>query len=201
MPMLPENTLRYFPVRYPMMSVAAGVAPDRTKRRPRGRRGNCNTIITFGDDFDAARGNSTHHAIDIFGAFDLEIVATRDGTVPQSWWIRRSGRREDRNGVGLEGDTDGGNYVMIQDADGYFHYYAHLSSRPLAKPGQRIRAGQLIGYLGDTGRARTTCQHLHYQVSQRNGGISFFNPYRELRRLAAPLGADVGRRSIRVPVR
>ena len=71
---------------------------------------------------------------------------------------------------------------------GYYHYYAHMESPPMVQPGQSITAGQLLGYLGDTGRAVGTPPHLHYQVSRRNdrGALqSFLNPYPDLYRLAA----------------
>jgi len=58
----------------------------------------------------------------------------------------------------------------------------------MVRSGQTIAAGQLLGYLGDTGRARGTSPHLHYQVSIRNNqGMlqSFLNPYPELYRLVA----------------
>ncbi|MPZ34181.1 MAG: peptidoglycan DD-metalloendopeptidase family protein [Rhodospirillales bacterium] len=55
------------------------------------------------------------------------------------------------------------------------------------RSGQSVAAGVLLGYLGDTGRARGTPPHLHYQVSIRNdrGALqSFLNPYPDLFRLA-----------------
>ena len=59
-----------------------------------------------------------------------------------------------------------GNYVRIRHSDGYETAYAHLSrfARGL-RPGQRVRQGQIIGYVGTTGRS--TGPHLHYEVLYR----------------------------------
>lgn len=56
-----------------------------------------------------------------------------------------------------------GNYVKIQHANGYVTAYGHLSrfSKGLRK-GSRVRQGEIIGYVGTTGRS--TGPHLHYEV-------------------------------------
>lgn len=56
-----------------------------------------------------------------------------------------------------------GNYVRIKHARGYKTAYAHLSKFAKGmKPGRRVRQGQVIGYVGATGRV--TGAHLHYEV-------------------------------------
>jgi murein DD-endopeptidase MepM/ murein hydrolase activator NlpD len=55
------------------------------------------------------------------------------------------------------------------------HYYAHLSEFGAFKPGDRVMAGDIIGYVGDTGNARGTPHHLHYGVYQFGGGA--INPF------------------------
>jgi murein DD-endopeptidase MepM/ murein hydrolase activator NlpD len=56
-----------------------------------------------------------------------------------------------------------GNYIRIRHGDTYSTAYAHMKgfARGLRK-GQRIRQGQVIGYVGTTGRS--TGPHLHYEV-------------------------------------
>jgi murein DD-endopeptidase MepM/ murein hydrolase activator NlpD len=56
-----------------------------------------------------------------------------------------------------------GNYIRIQHANGYETAYAHMNgfARGLRK-GSRVRQGQVIGYVGTTGRS--TGPHLHYEV-------------------------------------
>ena len=56
-----------------------------------------------------------------------------------------------------------GNYIRIRHANGYSTAYAHLSAFGRGiKPGTRVTQGQLIGYVGSTGRS--TGPHLHYEV-------------------------------------
>lgn len=59
-----------------------------------------------------------------------------------------------------------GNYVRIRHANGYETAYAHMSrfARGM-RAGARVRQGQVIGYVGTTGRS--TGPHLHYEVLQR----------------------------------
>ncbi len=60
-----------------------------------------------------------------------------------------------------------GNYVRIRHADGYKTAYAHMNKYgPGIKSGVRVKQGQVIGYVGTTGRS--TGPHLHYEV-QING--------------------------------
>ncbi len=54
-----------------------------------------------------------------------------------------------------------GNMVIIRHESGYFTVYAH-NQRNTVKPGQEVRQGQVIGYVGMTGRA--TGPHLHFEL-------------------------------------
>ena len=60
-------------------------------------------------------------------------------------------------------DVWGGNIIQI-DGGGVTALYAHLSTM-LVKPGDTVRAGQLIGYTGNTGKA-TTGPHLYFEVHE-----------------------------------
>jgi murein DD-endopeptidase MepM/ murein hydrolase activator NlpD len=64
-----------------------------------------------------------------------------------------------------------GNYVRIRHGDGYETAYAHLSrfARGL-RSGARVRQGQVIGYVGTTGRS--TGPHLHYEVMRRGQQVN-----------------------------
>lgn len=57
-----------------------------------------------------------------------------------------------------------GNMVEITHPNGYVTRYAHLL-RATVQKGQRVRLGEIVGYVGDSGRAFTT--HLHYEVFHR----------------------------------
>ena len=74
-----------------------------------------------------------------------------------------------------------GNYVMIDHKNGYKTRYAHLS-RIIAKVGQRVSLGQLIGKVGATGKvtknkSSKSASHLHFEV-YRNG--KHVNPFKYL---------------------
>lgn len=64
-----------------------------------------------------------------------------------------------------------GNYVRIRHANGYETAYAHMSrfARGM-RPGARVRQGQVIGYVGTTGRS--TGPHLHYEVLRRGQQVN-----------------------------
>lgn len=176
---LPLGYLEAFPVQYHRHQVASGIVGTEHTRRSHP------TEITFGRSFAADRnhGADAHNAIDIMGARGLRIVAACAGTVAHSW------RTRDGEHPGVGTSARGGNFVVIVDGrQGYYHYYAHMESPSTVRSGQSVMAGTLLGHLGDTGRARGTPPHLHYQVSIRNdrGALqSFLNPYPDLFRLAA----------------
>ena len=151
---------------------------------PRRPDANCPTDITYSDDFlGERRGGHAHHAIDIFGAIGLWIVATTDGRVVPSWTYRGDVR------AGAGWSEAGGHFVRMTDTHGNVHYYAHLRDMPFVIPDEPVSAGQRLGLLGRSGSiAATTCPHLHYQVrgpspgNPGRGGAPL-NPYAELRRV------------------
>jgi murein DD-endopeptidase MepM/ murein hydrolase activator NlpD len=100
----------------------------------------------FGTRSDPFRGSrAMHGGIDLAGPLGTPIYATADGIV---------GRSEYNNG-------GYGNLVEINHGQGIQTRYGHLS-RLIARPGQRVRRGELIGLMGSTGRS--TGSHLHYEV-------------------------------------
>ncbi len=69
------------------------------------------------------------------------------------------------NGVVVQkgGARGYGNYIKIRHANGYVTSYAHMDGYgPGIKAGKRVRQGQIVGYVGSTGRS--TGNHLHYEV-------------------------------------
>ncbi len=83
------------------------------------------------------------------------ILSAADGKVIFSGWM---------NGYG--------NVIKIKHADGYVTLYAHQSRRK-AKVGQRVKKGQVIGFVGSTGRS--TGPHLHFGLYKNGRPI---NPMR-----------------------
>ena len=65
-------------------------------------------------------------------------------------------------------DSSGfGNYLRILAVDGTYHYFAHMKSMGIPKPGKAVYAGQKIGYVGTTGSS--TGNHLHYEIRKTDG--------------------------------
>ena len=89
-----------------------------------------------------------HQGVDFGAPMGAPIVAATDGVV--SFAGRHGGH---------------GNYVRLNHSGGISTGYAHMS-RIVARPGERVRQGQLIGYVGSTGLS--TGPHLHYEM-YRNG--------------------------------
>lgn len=102
----------------------------------------------------------------------------RFGDVSGLWSSRHTGLdfaaptgtpiRAVRAGVVVEAGYDGryGNKTVLRLADGTELWYCHQSSTQ-ARAGQRVRAGQVIGYVGTTGNV--TGPHLHLEVHPRGG--------------------------------
>lgn len=90
-----------------------------------------------------------HRGVDYGGPVGTPIRATGNGK------LTRRGR-----------SNTYGNVVYIQHANKYMTVYAHLSKFGKFKKGQRVKQGQIIGYLGATGRV--TGPHLHYEF-RKNG--------------------------------
>jgi murein DD-endopeptidase MepM/ murein hydrolase activator NlpD len=104
---------------------------------------------SFGMRFHPILGFSRmHQGIDLGAPMGAPIVAATDGTVVFAGW--HGGH---------------GNYVRLNHVGGVETGYAHMS-RIIAHPGEHVRQGQLIGYVGSTGLS--TGPHLHYEVF-RNG--------------------------------
>ncbi len=89
-----------------------------------------------------------HSGIDIKATYKQPVRATADGIVKFSGWKKGYGK-----------------VVIIKHKNGYETWYAHLAYKRVGK-NQPVRAGQIIGYAGRTGR--TTGVHLHYEI-RKNG--------------------------------
>jgi len=67
-----------------------------------------------------------------------------------------------------------GNHVVINHGFGYQTLYGHMS-KIVAKPGQKVKRGQLIGYVGNTGLS--TAPHIHYEVIRNGEKVNPINYY------------------------
>jgi len=121
----------------------------------------------FGYRVDPITGEvSSHTGTDIACAEGTPILAAADGTVTVA------------NGLDSWGGSYG-YYIQVDHGGGLETLYAHCSSICVTT-GQHVQAGQVIGYVGHTGRA--TGSHLHLEVwvgRRRKDAMSFFNMYNE----------------------
>jgi len=72
-------------------------------------------------------------------------------------------RAVDEGSIRHDTDPKGGTVVYLTGADGWRYYYAHLSSYEGKAP-RKVKAGEVIGYVGRTGNAATREAHLHFEV-------------------------------------
>jgi murein DD-endopeptidase MepM/ murein hydrolase activator NlpD len=97
------------------------------------------------------RGYEFHSGIDITAPQGSRVLATADGVVVLAGWY-----------------GDYGKTVIIRHSSGYLTLYGHLSQVDV-KEGQKIKAGDVVGRVGSTGRS--TGPHLHYEVIRDNKPI------------------------------
>jgi murein DD-endopeptidase MepM/ murein hydrolase activator NlpD len=102
-----------------------------------------------------------HTGIDFSAPTGTPIYATGNGTIMNDQDLRNSGY---------------GNYVLIDHGFGYQSLYAHVS-RSIVRVGQKVKRGDVIAFVGNTGRS--TAPHLHYEVIKNGVKINpinfFFN--------------------------
>ncbi len=99
----------------------------------------------YGDrDHPILRRRARHHGVDLAAPNGTPVYATADGIVEMAQWY-----------------SSYGNYVQIGHGGEMETRYAHLSSYTV-QSGEQVRVGDLIGYVGSTGRS--TGPHLHYEI-------------------------------------
>lgn len=99
----------------------------------------------FGGRSDPFTGRPADHAgVDISTNHGRPVIAPADGVVAKAEWASGYGK-----------------VVYLSHGYGYSSRYGHLSKIGV-KPGQKVKRGEVIGYVGSTGRS--TGPHLHYEV-------------------------------------
>lgn len=99
-----------------------------------------------------------HAGMDFAASVGTEIYATGDGVV----------LRADADASGY------GNHVRINHGYGYMTLYGHMSKINV-RPGQRVKRGDVIGYVGNTGKS--VGPHLHYEVHKNGQTLNPVNFY------------------------
>lgn len=108
------------------------------------------------DPFTKAR--KFHEGMDFSAKIGTPIFATGDGVI----------ERADNTASGY------GNHIVIRHGFGYETLYGHLSKYK-CRAGQRVKRGDVIGYVGSTGRSEGP--HLHYEVHKNNEVVNPLNFY------------------------
>lgn len=121
---------------------------------------------SFGERIDPFNGEGAFHSgVDIGSSYGHRIVAPADGVVTLT------------DSMGGYGKT-----IMIDHGNGISTRYGHLSGFAVTA-GQRVQRGDVIGYVGESGRS--TGPHLHYEVRINDTPV---NPYKYLRMTLAHSG-------------
>ncbi len=154
-------------------------------------------VSSFRDDFLEPRGGGTrqHLGVDVLADKMTPLVAAVDGVISYIPYPEPSY----------------GYMITIQDKDGYQYRYIHINNdtpgtddgnggranayAPGLKRGSEVRAGELIGWVGDSGNAEQTVPHLHFEI--RDPSRNALNPYDSL--LAAAQPENVRNENIETP--
>ncbi len=156
--------------------------------------------FAYSDTFGACRGSGcsrSHHGVDIgtYGVKGVPVVAAADGVVRYVNW---SWTPDDLN-------PDRCCTIAIDHAGGWETWYIHLDNDTPGTddglgwgiadgivPGVSVTAGQLIGWVGDSGNAEGTIPHLHWEVHAPGGIVVNPTPHADSAlRIAAPGQASV----------
>lgn len=103
----------------------------------------------FSDSWGAPRASTgRHQGTDIFAPLGTPVLAVADGRLFSIGW-----------------NTVGGWRLWLTDRQGNQFYYAHLSAfSALAREGAEVRAGQVVGFNGNSGDAQGTPYHVHFEI-------------------------------------
>ena len=122
-------------------------------------------------------GKRSHEGIDIMASNDrsgyFQIQSATDGVIEQIGWLRLGGYR-----------------LGIRSKSGFYYYYAHMRNyAPGIKKGKKVKAGTLLGTMGDTGYGKEGTHgkfavHLHFGIYRdKKGEECSLNPYDVLLKL------------------
>ena len=136
----------------------------------------------YTDTFYASRYDGQHHAQDLMADKMVPVVAVASGRIEFVNWSSSPGDLNPEKCCSL----------ALRHDDGWQTYYIHLNNdspgtddgqgwgiAPGLSPGVHVQAGELIGWVGDSGNAEGGAPHLHFELRDPAGVI--VNPYQALR--------------------
>jgi len=130
----------------------------------------------YRDTFWAARADGIHHAQDIMAPKMTPVIAPKDGQIRYVNWSSDTSQESP--------NPDRCCNLTIDFDDGWSTWFIHLNNDTLGtddglawgiapgiRPGVRVAAGQLVGWVGDSGNAENTGPHLHFELRDPEGII------------------------------
>lgn len=112
--------------------------------------------VWYQNDYGAPRYEPyfhLHEGVDLFAVSGTPVAACVDGVIRK-----------------LADGSIGGISIWLDGDDGITYYYGHLTGyAPGVVAGKRVRMGEVLGFVGDTGVAQGTYPHLHFEVHPRGG--------------------------------
>ena len=112
--------------------------------------------FSIGDGWGADRGGRSHMGIDLGGRRGSPILAIEDGVIDRT-------KRQDNGAL----------QIVMRGESGAKFYYGHMDD-VLVKDGQRVRSGDVIATMGDSGSAGSV--HLHFEWWRSGGESDAVNP-------------------------
>lgn len=107
--------------------------------------------VWYQDDYGAPRYVPyfhPHEGTDLFAVSGTPVIAVVDGFI---WKLGAGGT--------------GGTSIWLMNSAGGYYYYGHLRAlAPGLSVGDRVRVGQLVGFVGDSGDAKGTYPHVHFEM-------------------------------------
>ncbi len=103
--------------------------------------------------------------------FGVEVVAVADATVSAAHDGVPENEPSDKRAVPVTLETVGGNYLILDLGGGRYAFYAHLQpGSQTVRVGDKVRRGEVLGLLGNTGNS--DAPHLHFHVSDANAPLA-----------------------------
>ena len=123
----------------------------------------------IGADGLAFRGDPSKNAN--WSAYGAEVLAVGNASVADvNDGIPENDPTSDKKAVPITLETVAGNYIILDLGNGYFAFYAHLQPKSIrVKVGDKVRRGQVLALLGNSGNA--DAPHLHFHITDGNSPL------------------------------
>lgn len=111
----------------------------------------------------AKNANWSAYGAEVLAVANAVVVDVKDG-------IPENDPTSDKKAVPINLETVGGNYIILDLGGGYFAFYAHLQPKSIrVRVGDRVRRGQVLALLGNSGNS--DAPHLHFHITDGNSPL------------------------------